>query len=167
VVIATLALGFADGYSRNNSNTVVGYGKGATVVIGGRKCVVAGKVCMDMMMVNCGPGTPESLGVRVGDYAILYGTGGTTLKEHADNLGTAQSDVTCDLGRRVRREYINAPHAQAGKASIVRLAREFNEQHQRSGRSLRHEATEAILSLYTEVGTSKGSTKTSHGCVSM
>jgi alanine racemase len=48
VVIATLALGFADGYSRSNSNTVVGYGKGATVVIGGTKCVVAGKVCMDL-----------------------------------------------------------------------------------------------------------------------
>ena len=130
VVIATLSVGFADGYHRNNSNTVVGYGKGATVVIGGRKCVVAGKVCMDMMMVNCGPGTPESLGVRVGDYAILYGTGGNglwTLKEHADNLGTAQSDVTCDLGRRVRREYINAPEPQAGTATVVFLARALSE----------------------------------------
>jgi hypothetical protein len=31
----------------------------------------------------------------------------------------------------VRREYINAPQAQAGKAAIVRLAREFNELHER------------------------------------
>jgi hypothetical protein len=79
---------------------------------------------------RCGPGTPESLGVRVGDYAILYGTGGNglwTLKEHADNLGTAQSDVTCDLGRRVRREYINAPEPQAGTATVVFLARALSE----------------------------------------
>ena len=81
-----------------------------------------------MMMVNCGPGTPEDLGVRVGDYAILYGTGSNglwTLKEHADNLGTAQSDVTCDLGRRVRREYTNAPEPHY--PPMVRLAEALSE----------------------------------------
>ena len=45
--------------------------------------------------------TPEGRGknVEVGDYAILYGEGGPPLKEVATLLSTAQSDITCVLGR--------------------------------------------------------------------
>ena len=168
VTIATLALGFADGYSRENSNTdaEVGYGKAGKVGINGRICDIAGKVCMDMMMVNCGAGTPEELGLRVGDYAVLCtprwgscnpraphrplprpaashalqphtpcgatdGAGGPSLKEHAANLGTAQSDVTCDLTRRVRRSYINLPEPKQEHVKLLQVSRAWNEMTKR------------------------------------
>ena len=108
-VIATLAVGFADGYSRENSNAGT-YGKAAKVGIRGKLCDIAGKVCMDMLMVVCcSSSTLNDSPIQTGDYAILYGTGGPSLSEHAANLGTALSDVTCDLSRRVRRSYVNVP----------------------------------------------------------
>ena len=44
-----MACGFADGFSRQNSL------KDAWVGIRGKRCPIAGKVCMDMMMVRVGP----------------------------------------------------------------------------------------------------------------
>ena len=110
-VIATVAIGFADGYMRENSNALnCRYGKGGSVYINGQQCTIAGKVCMDMIMVNCGPGSSvEGCGIQVGDYAVMYGEGGCPLAEHATNLDTAQSDVTCSLTRRVCKKYVYAP----------------------------------------------------------
>ena len=108
-IIATLAVGFADGYSRENSNAG-SYGKAAKVGVRGQLCDIAGKVCMDMLMVVCCPGsTMDASPIQTGDYAVLYGAGGPSLAEHAANLGTALSDVTCDLSQRVRRSYVNVP----------------------------------------------------------
>merc|ERR1719161_3022901 len=62
------------------------------------------------MMVNCGP--PEGAAaksVSVGDYVVCFGEGGPSLKEAAGLLSTAQSDLTCDLTRRVERLYVNLP----------------------------------------------------------
>ena len=101
-VVATLSIGFADGYPRSLSNQGV-------VHIRGHKFVVAGKVCMDMVMVDLGAKGGPGESVRVGDYATLWGDGGATLSETADGLGTAQSDLTCDLSRRVARRYVNLP----------------------------------------------------------
>ena len=101
-VVATLSIGFADGYPRSLSNQGVVY-------IRGNKFVVAGKVCMDMVMVDLGAKGGPGESVRVGDYATLWGDGGNTLSETADGLGTAQSDLTCDLSRRVARRYVNLP----------------------------------------------------------
>ena len=101
-VVATLSIGFADGYPRSLSNQGVVY-------IRGHQFVVAGKVCMDMVMVDLGAKGGPGESVRVGDYATLWGDGGNTLSETADGLGTAQSDLTCDLSRRVARRYVNLP----------------------------------------------------------
>mmetsp|Transcript_15680 Transcript_15680/g.48531 ORF Transcript_15680/g.48531 Transcript_15680/m.48531 type:complete len:526 (-) Transcript_15680:48-1625(-) len=102
-IIATLSLGFADGFPRSLSNQ-------GTVCIRGHQFRVAGKVCMDMLMVDLGElGTRGAGDVRVGDYAVLWGEGGASLSDTADQLGTAQSDLTCDLSRRVARRYVNLP----------------------------------------------------------
>ena len=101
-LIATLAVGFADGYSRSLSNR----GK---VGIRGHEFTIAGKVCMDMSMVNLGPPDGPGAAVRVGDFATLWGLGGQSLADTADDLATAQSDLTCDLSRRVTRRYVNLP----------------------------------------------------------
>ena len=69
---------------------------------------------MDMLMVNCGP--PGAVPVRVGDYAVLFGPGGPSLRDAAALLGTAQSDLTCDLTRRVQRRYVGRPASGAPAA---------------------------------------------------
>lgn len=60
--VATLPLGYADGYRRGLSNR-------AQVWIGDRLYPVSGTVCMDQFMVDLGPGS----GVREGDLAVLFG----------------------------------------------------------------------------------------------
>ena len=107
LLVATLAIGFADGFERELSNAKT-YGQHGKVYIAGKECPIAGKVCMDMMMVSCGP-TGSAINVQPGDYAVCYGKEGPTLKEVAGLLGTAQSDVTCKIDRRVLRKYINLP----------------------------------------------------------
>ena len=101
-LIATLSCGFADGYPRSLSNRGV-------VSIRGHDYTIAGKVCMDMLMVCLGdPAGPGNL-VTVGEYATLWGDGGRALAATADDLQTAQSDLTCDLSRRVSRRYVKLP----------------------------------------------------------
>ena len=63
--IATIPIGYADGYSRLLSNK-------AEVLIRGRRAPVAGRVCMDQLMVNVG----QIPGVEAGDEAVLIGRQG-------------------------------------------------------------------------------------------
>jgi len=112
VRIATLTLGFADGYPRELGG---GVGK---VSIRGSVYPVAGNVCMDMLMVDLGPADIEGDGssVLVGDTAVLWGPEETdgdesspgliSLAELASTLNTTQSALTCGLSSRVKRVYI-------------------------------------------------------------
>ena len=110
VRIATLTIGFADGYPRELGNGV------GMVSIRGETFPVAGNVCMDMLMVDLGP--VEDLGVGadvvVGDVAVLWGPedeeggeGLVRLQDIAARLRTTQSALTCGLDKiRVNRELI-------------------------------------------------------------
>ena len=118
VRIATLTLGFADGYPRDLGNDV---GK---VSIRGSLYPVAGNVCMDMIMLDLGSvdidGGGDESDVIVGDTAVLWGpeqlmefeecgsgSGLVPLVELATLLKTTQSALTCGLDKiRVRRYYI-------------------------------------------------------------
>lgn len=110
VRIATLTIGFADGYPRELGN---GVGK---VSIRGHLFPVAGNVCMDMLMVELGPaGDKHGVGAQVvlGDTAILWGPddgergeGHVRLQDLAAILKTTQSALTCGLNKeRVLRQY--------------------------------------------------------------
>ena len=110
VRIATLTIGFADGYPRELGN---GVGK---VSIRGHLFPVAGNVCMDMLMVELGPAEDRhgaGAQVVVGDTAVLWGPedgeegeGHVPLKELAATLKTTQSALTCGLNKeRVLRQY--------------------------------------------------------------
>jgi alanine racemase len=110
VRIATLTIGFADGYPRELGN---GVGK---VSIRGHLFPVAGNVCMDMLMVELGPAgdkTGPGGQVIVGDTAILwgpddgeFGEGHVRLQDLAGILKTTQSALTCGLNKeRVLRQY--------------------------------------------------------------
>jgi alanine racemase len=91
--IATLSIGYADGYDRRFSN-----GKGY-VLIQGKKAPVIGNVCMDMVMVDV-----SELNVKAGDEAIIYGEQ-ISLKELADRIGTIPYELLTNISTRVKRVY--------------------------------------------------------------
>ena len=96
--IATVPVGYADGYHRALSN------KGS-MLVGGQRVPVVGRVCMDLTMIDVG----RVPGVRVGDEVVVIGRqGNETLAadEVADLLGTINYEVVSALTERVPRVYI-------------------------------------------------------------
>lgn len=96
--IATIPVGYADGFNRLFSN------KGR-LLINGKSYPVAGRVCMDQTMVDLGQETD----VRVGDEVVLIGRSGDaeiTCDEWAEKLGTITYEVTCQINARVKRYYL-------------------------------------------------------------
>ncbi|OGP92653.1 MAG: alanine racemase [Deltaproteobacteria bacterium RBG_16_48_10] len=96
-LIATLPIGYADGYSRKLSNQ-------GEVLIRGRKAPVVGRVCMDYIMADV-TGIPR---VSQGDEAVLMGRQGReqiTAEEIAEKIGSISYEVLCLVGKRVPRVY--------------------------------------------------------------
>jgi len=96
-LLATLPVGYADGFSRKLSSL-------GQVLIHGRRAPVLGRVCMDMIMVDVG----HIAGVRPGDEAVLYGEQGDEAvwaDEVAEKTGTISYEVLCAVGARVPRIY--------------------------------------------------------------
>jgi len=97
-VLATVAIGYADGYSRLLS------GRGE-VLIGGRRAPVVGRVCMDHIIIDA----TGVEGVSPGDEVVLFGCqGGAFLpvEEIAEKVGTINYEVVCAVGARVPRVYL-------------------------------------------------------------
>lgn len=96
--IATIPIGYGDGYPRSLSNK--GY-----VLIKGCKAPIVGRVCMDQMMVDV-TDIPEE--IRVGDRVTLIGQDGDltiTAEEIGDLSGRFNYELVCDLGNRIPRIY--------------------------------------------------------------
>jgi alanine racemase len=97
--LATLPVGYADGYSRHLSNK-------ATVLIGEKRRQVVGRVCMDQIVVVLGADADAA----IGDEAVLVGRQGKeeiTLTELADLAGTINYELACAISSRVPRLYLN------------------------------------------------------------
>lgn len=95
-LVATLPLGYADGYIR-------AYGKGgAKVLINGKLVPVAGRVCMDQVMVD----VTDIPDVKEGDVAVLFGAPELTVDDAARVLDTINYEVTCLVSPRVPRVYV-------------------------------------------------------------
>jgi alanine racemase len=92
--IATLGVGYADGYPRLLSNR-------GRVLINGKTYPIAGRVTMDQTMVDLGPETD----VRRGDQATLFGpdSAGPGADELAELVGTIPYEITCGISLRVPR----------------------------------------------------------------
>lgn len=94
--VATIPIGYGDGYPRNLSNK--GY-----VIIKGVKCKILGRVCMDQFMVDV-----TGLDVTEGDVVTLIGCDGNesiTVEELAGLAGTFNYEFVCNLGKRIPRVY--------------------------------------------------------------
>lgn len=93
-VLAVIPVGYGDGYCRGYSNQI-------SVVIGGQKAPVTGRICMDMCMVDV-TDLPE---VKAGDVAEVYGPGLT--EEAAALSGTIVYELLCHVAPRVPRVYLD------------------------------------------------------------
>jgi alanine racemase len=91
--IATVCVGYADGYPRSVSNR-------AEVIIKGKRCPVVGRVCMDMIMADV-----TGIGdVSIGDDVILIGKLITT-EQMAEWAGTINYEICTGISARVPRIY--------------------------------------------------------------
>lgn len=98
-LIATLPIGYADGYNHHLSN----HGE---VLIHGKRAPVVGKVCMDFIMVD----VTDIPRVSVGDEVVLMGRQGKeqiTPEEIAEKINSISYEVLCSIGKRVPRVYKN------------------------------------------------------------
>ena len=95
--IATVPIGYADGYNRSLSSR-------GEVLIRGRRFPLVGRVCMDQIMVDVGPGSE----IVAGDEVVLLGRQGNeeiTIYEICQKLNTIPYEVTCWVSGRVPRVY--------------------------------------------------------------
>jgi len=92
--VATLPVGYGDGYNRLLSNR-------GEVLIKGHRAPVIGNVCMDMCMVDAS-GVED---VRPGDEVVLFGED-PPVWEFATKIGTIPNEVVCAVSKRVPRLYI-------------------------------------------------------------
>ena len=99
--IATLPIGYADGFSRMLT------GK-AQVLVRGRRVPVVGTICMDQCMVSLQSFAEEAEAIQAGEEVVLIGhqSGGViTASEVADQLGTIHYEVICMMAHRIPRVY--------------------------------------------------------------
>lgn len=104
--IATIPVGYADGYSRMLNGS-------AEVLIRGKRVPVVGSICMDQCMISLLPLGEEAASIQQGEEVILIGKQGDEsipIDELADKLGTIHYEVACMLAHRVPRVYIEDQH---------------------------------------------------------
>ncbi len=97
--IATIPVGYADGFIRRMSN-------GGRVIVNGEYAPIIGRICMDQMMIDI---TDVQGEVKSGDEVIIMGKSGDkeiAADEIANLLDTINYEVVCMIGKRIPREYI-------------------------------------------------------------
>ncbi len=97
-IIATLPIGYHDGFIRQFSNT-------GEVLVRGRRAPVVGRVCMDQTLVD----VTDVPGVQLGDEVVIYGRQGEAVigvEEMARRVERIPYELTCAVSPRVRREFV-------------------------------------------------------------
>ena len=95
MTVATIPVGYADGYNRLLSNR-------AYVLYRGQKLPIVGRVCMDQFMVDAS----SAAGLKVGDKVMLIGQQGEqsiTVTDLAEMLQTVEHEIICSIASRVPR----------------------------------------------------------------
>ena len=99
-VIASIPIGYADGYPRLLSNT-------AQVLVNGALAPVVGRVSMDWIIVD----VTDIADIHIGDEIILIGEDGGNLikaEDLAAIAGTISYEITCGISRRVPRGFVSS-----------------------------------------------------------
>lgn len=92
--IATVPIGYADGYLRRLS-------KEGKMIVNGTKVPIIGRICMDQCMIDA----TNVHNINKGDEAIIFGKEGVTIDDLAMWLGTINYEVSCLIGKRIPRIY--------------------------------------------------------------
>ena len=103
--LATLPVGYADGYPRALSNQ-------SEALISGIRCQQVGSVCMDGTVFRIPPpkGGGANPPLRIGDEAVLIGKHGDleiTVDQVAEKAGTISYEILTGIGKRISRVYVN------------------------------------------------------------
>ena len=93
--VATIPIGYADGFRRDFSN-------GWEVLINGKKAPIIGKICMDSFMVD----VTEITDVEIGDEVIIWDNENISLEELAKKCNTINYEILCTVGERVHRRFV-------------------------------------------------------------
>lgn len=96
--IATVPIGYADGFIRQNA-------KDGYMMLNGKKAKIVGRICMDQTMLD----VTDIEDVKTGDEVVVFGTGENgepTADSLAENTGTINYETVCLVGKRVPRIYI-------------------------------------------------------------
>ncbi len=99
-VLGLVPLGYGDGVPRHASSAV-------DLLVGGRRVPLVGRVCMDQVVVDLGPGADDEAGAEV----VLFGPGQDgepTAQEWAEAVGTISYEIVTRIGPRVPRTYVDA-----------------------------------------------------------
>jgi alanine racemase len=92
--IATIAIGYADGYNRAFSRGV------GEVLINGQRAQVIGNVCMDMTMIDI-----TGIDAKEGDEVIIFGKG-LPIQEVAAKINTIAYEILTNTSDRVKRVFV-------------------------------------------------------------
>lgn len=101
--VATLPIGYADGFSRSLS------GRGE-VIVNGRRAPIIGRICMDQCMIDIS----AIPGVHEGSIVTVIGADGgesITIDETAAKTGTINYEISCLIGKRVPRVFMKSGKA--------------------------------------------------------
>ncbi len=93
--VATVPVGYADGYTRLLNNK-------AKIAVNGEPVDVIGRICMDQCMID----VTNVHNINIGDEVIIFGKEVVTADEIAESLGTINYEIVCMLSRRIPRVYI-------------------------------------------------------------
>ena len=91
--IATIPIGYADGFTRMQNNPKVS--------INDEIFNVVGRICMDQCMVR----VDKDIDIKIGDEVIIFGESNIGVDDIANDLGTINYEIICMVSRRVDRIY--------------------------------------------------------------
>lgn len=94
--VATLPIGYADGFRRSNGN------KGFKIYVKGVPCSIVGRVCMDQIMID----VSDVDELSVGEEIVIFGNGSpTSVYDYSELHETIPHEVMCNIAMRVPRVY--------------------------------------------------------------
>ena len=96
--IATIPVGYADGLTRS-------YKDNGEIIVNGKKYPIAGRICMDQLMIDIG----DNEDIKAGDIVTIMGRDNgaeISAEDIAEKVGTITYEIICSVSKRVPRVYI-------------------------------------------------------------
>ncbi len=110
IVVATLPVGYDDGFRREN------FTNGSLVSVNGVLCPITGRVCMDQTMID----VSKVKDIKLGDVAVIYGSGSSVdIMEFSKKNKKIPYETMCEVSARVPRVYMKNKEIESIRDSFV------------------------------------------------